>query len=130
MIGYGVTRIDLLQRTAVEIFGSELGISVIWGQSNSPRMPRPFARLELLSGPTRAQVKHETRVITTESDYIIDVPTPPTAGTEQLIRVNGVPLRHTSADGETTISVTRPPQFPPACSATSWAPIPASPNTR
>lgn len=105
MIGYGVARIDLLQSTMVRVFEAELDIPVIWGRSNVSRPPRPFARFDLISGPTRIQVAHEVRVITTESAYILDVPALPVSGSDYLIRANGVPYRHTSPVGETATTL-------------------------
>ncbi len=104
MIGYGVVRIDLLQRTMVDIFGAELGIPITWGMSDISREPRPFGRFEILSGPSRIQVNHEWQILNTESDYFVDIP-PPVAGADYLMRVNGVPLRHTAVVGETQLSM-------------------------
>lgn len=104
MIGYGVVRIDLLQRTMVDIFETELGIPVSWGRSNLSREQRPLAVFELLSGPSRIQVRHESEMVVTESDYIVDVPVP-VAGLDYTIRVNGVPNRHTAVPGETQESL-------------------------
>lgn len=100
VIGYGVTRIDLLQALVVDVFEEELAIPIIWGRSDLPREKRPFARFDLLSGPTRIQVKHEWDIVTTESDRIVDIPVP-TEGIDYLMRVNGVPLRHVAVSGET-----------------------------
>ena len=100
MIVQQVARIDIFQRAIVDIFERELGIRVIWGRSNLPRLPRPFARCMLLSGPTLPQLSHEHRDMAIESEYVVDFPAP-SEGDLWAMRINGVPHRHTSAAGET-----------------------------
>ncbi len=101
-----ITRIDLLQRTLKSVFEAELGIPFIWGKSNNPRRPRPFGRFDLISGPSQlATVEHDRTRVALPSAYLVDVPAVPTAGVSWLLRVNGVPLRHVSAAGETQASL-------------------------
>lgn len=101
-----VVRIDLLQRTLKTIFEAELGIPFIWGKSNNPRRPRPFGRLDLISGPAQLQsVEHDRTTVSVPSSVLVNVPAAPVEGTVWLARVNGVPLRHTSPAGETQTSL-------------------------
>lgn len=102
MIPYPVVRIDLLQSTVKSILEEQLGIPIGWGQSDFTRLPRPFGRLDIISGPSRFGVRHEWEFLCPESDFLVDVPSP-AIGSEHLVRVNGVPLRHTATD---TSSVT------------------------
>ena len=102
MIAYPVVRMDLMQSTVLSILETQLGISIGWGQSDSTRLPRPFGRLDIISGPSRFGVRHEWEMLCPESDYLVDVPVP-TIGSEWLTRVNGVPFRYTATD---TSSVT------------------------
>lgn len=100
MIAAGVVRLDLLQSTVVEIFEAELGIRVIWGRSNLPRLPRPFIRCQLISGPTRPQLSHEHREMVTESQYSVVFPAP-SEGDVLKMRGNGVPFARTSPADDT-----------------------------
>jgi len=96
---YPPVRLDIMQRVMVEIFSEELQIPVVWGKSNMPRVPRPYMRLTLLSGPTRIQIRHEQTPIDTRSSYIMNVPVP-NDGDVWRWRVNGVPFQHVSPAGE------------------------------
>ena len=97
MIAYSVVRMDLLQSTVKDILEDGLDIPISWGQSDLTRLPRPFGRLDIISGPSRFGVRHEWVMLCPESDYLVTVPAP-TVGSQWLVRINGVPLRYTATD--------------------------------
>ena len=101
MIIAPAVRLDLAQKVFREIFGSALGIDILWGASDLPRRARPFGVFMWLTGPDIQQLKHDRESIVTASSYDVTVPTP-VDNTQYKLRLNGVPLTHTTGVGDTT----------------------------
>lgn len=94
MIAYPVVRLDLLQSTLVTIFEREFGFEFVWGRSNLTREARPYGVFEPISGPTRLGQTHESIMVTTESEYLVDLPVP-AVGDFFVAQINGVSHENT-----------------------------------
>lgn len=100
-------RIDYVKDALRDVFVAALPADtpVIWGGANHPRAPRPFARLNITSGPSQIGSfvdQHRIRDAITLATITIDLATIDVLYT---VRVNGIPARHVGVMGDTVDTI-------------------------
>ena len=89
-------RLDLVKRALRTVLKNATGVEVVWATRETPRVPRPYLVLQVLSGPSYdGAVTEEKRCRVANDDQTLTFAVPP-VGDEYLVRVNGIPVRYTA----------------------------------